>query len=156
MKINTKIATTLLGVVTIGIIMLTQHVSLNEATITSTGLPNKPDSQAIENLKLVLNAIYEPCRRHFGRPIYISSAYRCKEVNEAVGGSQTSQHLKGQAIDLDPKVWGGLTTIQLFYFILDSLDFDQCILEGGVNGWVHVSYTKNKNRKQALIYEREK
>jgi hypothetical protein len=148
MKLGNTIIKRILTGVGAGAIAISAHLTLKELTRTDTGLTNIPDSIAIENLRAVAKNIYEPCRRHFGRPIYISSAYRSIEVNRAVGGTMNSQHLRGEALDLVPNVWGGLTNEELFCFIRDSLIFDQLIME---NGWVHVSYSRVKNRRQILI-----
>lgn len=136
------------------VISITAHVTLNEVTVTQTGLPNVPDSAVVINLKHTCEAIYEPSRAHFKRPIYISSGFRSERVNSAVGGAQRSQHLRGEAIDLDADVWGGLTNRQLYQFIFDSLEYDQLIMEGGPQGWVHVSYRCNgKNRNKAFAIQ---
>lgn len=142
-----------LGAIGIAIASLTAHVTLQEATVTKTGLPNVPDSVVIENLKTTCEYIYEPTRAHFGKPIYISSGFRSKQVNKAVGGKLYSQHLYGEALDLDADVYGGLTNTQLFFYIQNNLEFDQLIFEGGAMGWVHVSYRKGNNRKQVFYLQ---
>lgn len=153
MAIGKNIAKIIAGSVAVAVISLTAHVTLDEATITNTGLPNKPDSAVVATLKVTLENIYEPCRAHFKIPIYISSGFRSEDVNRAVGGQQQSQHRKGEAIDLDADVWGGLTNRQLFQFIYDSLEYDQLIMEGGPNGWVHVSFRECKNRNKAFFLQ---
>jgi hypothetical protein len=88
-------------------------------------------------------------------PIHISSGYRSKELNKAIGGSSSSQHLLGQAIDIDMDgSASGVTNKQVFDFIIKNLDFDQTIAEFPKNGnlsWVHVSFSKKQNRKQILV-----
>ena len=82
----------------------------------------------------------------------ISSGYRCREVNAAVGGVPTSQHCKGMAADI---YLGGDTDKERLYFncIKKNRDFDQLILEGtDKSSWVHVSYNAPKlNRKKAWM-----
>lgn len=129
---------------------ITTHLTMKEATVTNTGLPNVPDSTAIVNIKNTAEKIYEPCRSHFNHAIYIGSFYRSEMVNRAVGGQRFSQHVKGEAVDMDADIWGGLTNQQLYNFIRDSLIYDQLILEGGLNGWVHCSYRINRNRHMAF------
>lgn len=129
---------------------ITAHVTMQEATVTGTGLPNIPDSITTITITNTSQNIYEPCRAHFNHAIFISSFYRSEIVNKAVKGVSYSQHLKGEAMDLCPDRWGGLTNEQLYKFILDSLMFDQLIMEGGSHGWVHVSYSIKKNRHQAF------
>ena len=87
-------------------------------------------------------------------PIHISSGYRSKGLNDAVGGSLTSQHCKGEAIDIDMDgSSNGVTNKMVYDYIKDNLVFDQLIWEFGTDknpDWVHVSYSKTKNKKQKL------
>jgi hypothetical protein len=137
---------------------ISQHLSLSEVTRSETakrrGISNTPTAEHLENFKLLAEKVFEPIRAHFGVPIHISSGYRSKELNAAIGGSQTSQHSKGEAIDIDMDgSASGVTNAQVFNFIKDNLEFDQLIWEFGTDknpDWVHVSYTKGKNRKQKL------
>jgi zinc D-Ala-D-Ala carboxypeptidase len=89
-----------------------------------------------------------------GAPIYVSSFFRSAQVNKAVGGSMTSQHCKGEAIDIDCDVYGNGTNKEVFEYIKNHLPFDQLIWEFGTDenpAWVHVSLRRdNKNRKQVL------
>jgi len=106
-------------------------------------------------MELVAYQIFEPLRAWHGKPIGISSFYRSPELNKAVGGSKSSQHMKGQAIDIDADIFdNGLTNRQIYLWIIRNLDFDQLIWEYGDEqnpAWVHVSYvSKEKNRHQIL------
>jgi hypothetical protein len=91
---------------------------------------------------------------HFGVPIHISSGYRSEALNKFIKGSSSSQHCKGEAIDIDMDgSSSGVTNADVYNFIKDNLEFDQLIWEFGTDknpDWVHVSYTKGKNRKQKL------
>ena len=114
-----------------------------------------PTPEHIENFKLLAEKVFQPIREHFRCPIHISSGYRSKELNQAVGGSLTSQHCQGEAIDIDMDgTPNGVTNRMVFDFIKDNLDFDQLIYEFGDSNnpdWVHVSYeTTGKQRKQIL------
>jgi zinc D-Ala-D-Ala carboxypeptidase len=137
---------------------ISQHLSLSEVTRSDSakrhGIDNTPTAEHLDNFKLLAEKVFEPIRAHFGVPIHISSGYRSKELNDAIGGSQTSQHSKGQAIDIDMDgSTNGVTNKMIFDFIKDKLDFDQLIWEFGTDknpDWVHVSYTKAGNRKQKL------
>lgn len=76
-------------------------------------------------------------------------------LNVAVKGSATSQHMKGQAIDIDADIFNnGLSNYQIFHWLKDNVDFDQLIWEYGNSrepAWVHVSYVSPlKNRNQIL------
>ena len=134
---------------------LSKHLSLAEVTRSDTakrkGVSNMPTPEHLENFKLLAEKVFEPIREHFGVPIHISSGYRSKELNKAIGGSSSSQHLLGQAIDIDMDgSSSGVTNKQVFDFIIKNLDFDQAINEFNYS-WVHVSYnSKGKQRKQVL------
>jgi hypothetical protein len=146
---------------------ISQHLSLSEVTRSDSakrhGIDNTPTAEHLENFKLLAEKVFEPIRAHFGVPIFISSGYRSKELNKAIGGASkivngiyvpTSQHCKGEAIDIDMDgSSNGVTNKMIFDFIKDKLDFDQLIWEFGSDknpDWVHVSYTKAGNRKQKL------
>ena len=88
--------------------------------------------------------VLDPIRRMWGRPIIVNSGYRCPKLNAAVGGSATSQHMKGEAADItagDPT-----KNKELFDMIERSaIPFDQLIDEKGYR-WIHVSYRPNGRR----------
>ena len=134
---------------------LSQHLSLSEVTRSESakrnGISNMPTEQHIANFKLLAEKVFEPVRLHFGVPIHISSGYRSVELNKCIGGSLTSQHCSGEAIDIDMDGSpSGVTNKMVFDYIKDNLVYDQIINEFDYS-WVHVSYAANgKNRKQAL------
>jgi hypothetical protein len=130
---------------------LSENVTLQEfeasPTATARGIANKMNAAQIESAKLLCEKVFQPLRAHVGKPIKINSGFRSLFVNKALKGSSTSQHCKGEAMDLD------LHDKALFVWIIDNLDFDQAIFEGGTEnsaGWFHLSYKKVGNRKQAL------
>jgi len=132
---------------------LTLAEMLRSESAKRKGIENKPLPEHLENMKLLAENVFQPIRDHFGIPIHISSGYRSKELNKAIGGSQTSQHSKGQAIDIDMDNTS-ITNAQIFHWIKSNLEFDQLIWEFGTTknpDWVHVSYAKSGNRKQVLI-----
>jgi hypothetical protein len=136
---------------------ISKHLSLAEVSRSETakrkGINNTPSGAHLENFKKLAENVFEPIREHFGVPIHISSGYRSKELNSAIGGSSTSQHCQGEAIDIDMD-GTSITNAQIFYFIKDNLIFDQMIWEFGTDknpDWVHVSYeSTGKQRKQIL------
>jgi zinc D-Ala-D-Ala carboxypeptidase len=136
---------------------LSKNLALAEVIRSETakrkGINNMPTPEHIENFKKLAEKIFQPIREHFGVPIHISSGYRSKELNTAIGGSLTSQHCQGEAIDIDMD-GTSITNKQIFDFIKDNLDFDQMIWEFGTEtnpDWVHVSYeSTGKQRKQIL------
>ena len=139
--------------------MLSDNLSYKEVIYSNTAIareiPNEPTIEHLENLKAIAKNVFQPLRDHFGVPIKVTSGYRSKELNDAIGGSSTSQHSFGQALDLDADAFGGITNAQIFAFIDERLVFDQMIWEFGDNknpDWVHVSYkTDGKNRGEKLI-----
>lgn len=139
-------------------VTISPHVSYAEVTHSSTAkrlsIDNTPNGGQIERIKTTAKKIFEPLREYVGVPIYISSCFRSKTLNEIIGGSRTSQHMTGEAMDLDADVYGRTTNRIIFDFIKDNLEFDQLIYESGNDeepDWVHVSYTyKYPNRKQVL------
>jgi zinc D-Ala-D-Ala carboxypeptidase len=137
---------------------LSGHFSLSELTKSQTaerkGIDNKPTLEHIENLTELCTQILEPTRRNFGKPMIITSGYRSEELCVAIGSKTTSQHAKGQAADFEMI---GLDNKSLAKYIKNNLVFDQLILEfytpnDPSSGWVHCSYSKEENRKEALFY----
>jgi hypothetical protein len=138
---------------------ISEHLDLSELTRSDSakrnGISNMPTPEHIENFKLLAEKVFEPIRKHFGVPINISSGYRSKELNAKIGGSATSQHSSGEAIDIDMDgSANGVTNRMVFDYIKDNLVFDQLIFEFGTKeapDWVHVSYeSTGKQRKQIL------
>jgi hypothetical protein len=141
---------------------ISTHLNLAEVTRSDSakrhGIDNTPTAEHLENFKLLAEKVFEPIRLHFKTPIFISSGYRSKTLNDFIKGSSSSQHCKGQAIDIDMDgSKGGVTNKMVFDFIKSRLDFDQLIAEFPENSnpaWVHVSYVKTGNRKQILVAKR--
>ena len=134
---------------------LTLAECLKSQTARRRGINNEPHEEwVVENLKSVAEHIFQPCRDHFGVPIYVSSGYRCPELNRAIGGAKRSQHMEGRALDLDCDVYGRITNADLFHYIRENLEFDQIVWEFGTEDnpdWVHVSYVSDSdNRKRCL------
>ena len=132
--------------------MVSKHISLKEATRSNTaerlGINNFPDNDTLVNMQELAENIFEPLRRHVNSPIYITSFYRSPELNKAIGGSESSQHCEGKAIDIDD-VYSKVTNAVMFDYIKNNLDFDQLIWEFGDDNnpsWVHVSYNVSGNR----------
>ena len=137
--------------------MISKHISDKEATKSITalrlGIDNTPNGNSYNNMKTLAANVFEPLRDWVGGPIKITSMYRSTELNEAIGGSKTSQHCKGQAIDIDD-IYGHKTNAEMFDYIKDNLEFDTLIWEFGSGDnpdWVHISYIDlEKNRKRIL------
>lgn len=136
---------------------LSENLHLSEVTRSESakrnGIPNTPAPEHIENLKALAEKIFQPIRDHFKKPIRISSGYRSKELNAKIGGSATSQHSKGQAIDIDMD-GTDITNRQIFDFVKDNLNFDQLIYEFGDDdnpNWVHISYNRNGQQRGQVL-----
>ena len=132
---------------------LTEHFTLSEFVRSETAdrnhIDNTPTPEVIENLRALCRNVLEPARLTFGSPIYITSGYRCEALNKAVCGKPTSQHLRGEAADL--QVRGMENLRKLYRMIKDHGVFDQLLYESnGATKWIHVSYKKSGNRLQAI------
>lgn len=137
---------------------ISTHITLAEAiksqTATRKGIDNTPTEEHLVNMKYLAETVFEPLRAHFNKPLGISSFYRGPKLNKAVGGSATSQHVNGQAMDIDGDIFSGVSNSEIYEYIKNNLPFDQLIWEFGTDknpDWVHVSICKDgKNRKQLL------
>lgn len=129
---------------------LSPHFTLDEFVVSQTairhGIDNTPSESIIENLKhLCLNCL-EPLRDKLKKSIFISSGYRCQQLNGLIGGAKNSQHITGHAADISVK---GMNVELLFQTIIESkLVFDQLIQE--FDSWVHISFDINYNRNNIL------
>lgn len=141
---------------------LSTHITLKEATTSPeairNGLDNTPSAVEIESMRQLAEKVFEPLRSYISMkrgkdtPIKINSFFRSAEVNKLIKGSSTSQHCKGEAMDIETN-YPDFNNKFLFLVIKEKSTFDQLIWEFGNNdepAWVHVSYSKNGNRKQVL------
>ena len=109
---------------------------------------NMPDINALDCMLELIFHCLQPIRDLIKKPMIITSGYRCKLLNEKVGGKDNSQHMKGQAVDFKIE---GMKPAEIVNIIKESgIEFDQLINE--YDSWVHVSYVKNKNRGKVLKY----
>lgn len=130
-----------------------KHFTLDEMIHSDTadrlGIDNTPTSEAIQCIDDLVTNVLDNLRGGWGRPIIVTSGYRCNELNAAVGGARNSQHLKGQAADI---VSDDFEAFHRFVrrWCKDN-DFDQCIFEySGGREWVHISYVEGRNRRQVM------
>lgn len=113
---------------------LSLHFKLEEMTVTSTGLANQPTPAHLANLR-VAAAGMEKVRAALSKPILVNSAYRSAAVNRAVGGSPTSSHREGYAVDFRVT---GMTPLEICRkLVAAGIKFDQLIEEGT---WTHISF----------------
>ena len=143
---------------------LSNNLSLAEVIKSNTairrGIDNTPTDDHIENLKYLAEKVFQPIREHFGCPIFVSSGYRSKELNEAIGGSQKSFHSHGMALDLDMDgKASGVSNTDIFMYILNNLNYTELIWEFGTENkpdWVHVAIAKGREtEKNTKIAYRE-
>lgn len=132
---------------------ISEHITYAEATVSNKakqlGISNTPNERELRAMKLLAEKVFEPLRKWYGKPIQVTSFFRSAKINKAIGGSATSQHSLGQAIDIDTVS----DNKKLFDYIKDNLPFDQLIWEYGTDAnpdWIHVSYSEVRNRKQVL------
>jgi hypothetical protein len=133
---------------------LSKDFTLEEFICSDTakrqGIDNTPTELAIANLIILCHFLLQPIRTHIGKPMRVTSGYRCPELNRAVSGVATSQHTEGKAADI---AIPGMSACDLFDRIITmkEIEFDQIIL---YKNFVHISFNFSKNRKQ-ILYSKE-
>ena len=131
-----------------------KYFTMSELTSSPTarrkGIDNTPNGVQRAALTALVTNILDPLREAYGKPIVVTSGFRCPRLNRAVGGVAKSQHMKGEAADIRTLSDRPSDNKKLFDLIIKlGLPFDQCIDEYGYN-WIHVSYTNQGNRRQVL------
>tara|TARA_R110000751_G_scaffold150661_1_gene255607 strand:+ start:466 stop:924 length:459 start_codon:yes stop_codon:yes gene_type:complete len=137
--------------------IISDHITYAEAIHSNTAkrkrIDNTPNPTQVEAMKLTAEKVFEPLREWVGGPIKVNSFYRSVALNEEIGGVASSQHCKGQAIDLDD-VYGLKSNAEMFRWIKENLCFDQLIWEFGTDmnpNWIHTSFvSKEDNRNRCL------
>lgn len=129
-----------------------KYFSIEELTRSNTAaqrkIDNTPSAEVKKNLTALVEKVLDPLREAWGRPITVSSGYRCQALNKAVGGAVNSQHLTGHAADIS--TGSTADNIKLFQMAQKlGLPYDQIIDEHGYS-WVHISHDPQRNRKQVL------
>jgi len=130
--------------------------SLSELTrsdkAAQLGLANTPHPEARIALHALVEAVLDPLREHLGRPVHVSSGYRCLAVNRAVGSDDTSQHIRGEAAD----IWvDGMSPRELARAVVDlGLQVDQLIWyePGHHKPAVHVSHTRRRRNRGEVLH----
>jgi len=136
---------------------ISDHITYAEAIHSNTakrkGIDNTPSEVQVLSMKLLADKVFEPLRKWVGGPIKVNSFFRSVALNEAIGGAASSQHCKGQAIDIDD-VYGRKTNAEMYKWIQENLNYDQMIWEFGTDtqpNWIHVSYvSEEENRNKCL------
>ena len=131
---------------------MTLAEAIKSETAIRKAIDNTPNEAQLKAMQTISLLVYDPLCVKFGK-IPFQSFFRCEKLNKAVGGASSSQHVKGEAIDLDADGVNGLTNSQLFDYIRNNMEYDQAIWEFGTDAspaWVHVSFSSTHNRKQCL------
>ena len=106
---------------------ISEHITYAEAIHSNTakrrGIDNTPNKDQIECMKITAEKIFEPLRKFVGGPIKVTSMFRSADLNKAIKGSKSSQHMKGQAMDLDD-VYGYKTNAEMYHWIKENLNFE--------------------------------
>ena len=139
---------------------LSEHFTLHELSKSQTAerlqIRNEPNDEDTRCLILVCENVLEPVLVHYGIPFAPSSGFRCQDLNQAIGSSDTSQHTMGQAADFEIP---GIPNKDVALWIMDNCEFDQLILEfykddDPSSGWVHCSYVdETHNRKTSRVFD---
>ena len=129
-----------------------KHFTISELLKSDTALKNKlwngAPKEAEENLRALVDEVLDPLREAYGRPIRVNSGYRCPKLNNLVGGSPNSQHMRGEAADIQPVVGNEADLPELARILIEKGKFDQLII---YPTFIHVSYKRlGWNRKQVL------
>lgn len=137
---------------------ISEHVTYAEGTVSAMasrkGIDNNPPPEILEVMKITAGKLLEPIREHFKVPVRILSFYRSAALNKAVGGAKASQHMTGEAMDL--QMTGGVNNRDLWEWLKRSdIELCQAIYEFGNDeqpDWVHVSYatTTRTNKREFL------
>lgn len=140
---------------------LSRNFRLNEflksQTASRHGIKNVPNKEQFLNLYYLCRFVLQPIRSYYGRPVSISSGFRCLELNRLIGSADNSQHIQGKAVDFEIM---GLDNYAVVRHVARVINFDQCILEyhyknNPQSGWIHVSFDNDKSyqRNQVLTID---
>ena len=130
-----------------------KYFSIAELTRTNHAIDNLPSPAQEDNLKLLVEKVLDPAREEFGQPIKVTSGFRSEELNKKIGGAKGSQHMFGEAADIQ------CSDNKKLFRILADMEFAQLIYEFGTDeqpAWIHVSYSRKKNRNQILRAKKSK
>lgn len=130
---------------------------ISSNTAKAKGINNIPGAIEKQNLKLLAQTVLQPIRDKYGKPISVTSGYRCPKLNSAVGGSKTSQHLKGQAADIKCTATSKAELFNLIKGMINKgeLTVGQLIWEYGTKkepNWIHVSLPYTKKNQILYLY----
>jgi zinc D-Ala-D-Ala carboxypeptidase len=136
---------------------ISNYITIEQACKSETairkGIENVPNDEQLEAMRLLCEKVYDPLCKTIGRALPVTSFFRSIKLNKAIGGSSTSQHCKGEAVDIDCD-GTNISNKTIFELLKAEFEFDQLINEfpdaNGNPAWVHVSWSKNGNRGSVL------
>ncbi len=133
-----------------------KHFTIQELTASATalreGIDNRPTECAFHLLHVLVEQLLDPVREAWGKPIVVSSGYRCKQLNELIGGVKNSHHILGCAADI---IAGNRADHRRLFALIQKMQeegkirFTQLIWEGG-GRWIHLSYVPSDLRCQVI------
>lgn len=130
-----------------------KHFTLDELTLSNVAaqlkIDNHPTPEAAANLYYLVAQVLDPLREMHGKPVRVTSGYRCAALNKAVGGAANSFHLVGCAADIDNG--SREENRRLFRIIQEKLPFTELGWEGG-GQWVHVAIQKGREQEKEVFY----
>lgn len=134
---------------------LSKNFTLEELTHSTTakrkGINNTPTKEVIDNLKKLCETILQPIRNKYKKPIRITSGYRSYQLNKTLGGSSTSQHIKGEAADIDMGINENRILYELIKIMVKNKEIEvgQCIDEHSFD-WIHISLPNTKHHNEFI------
>lgn len=133
------------------------HFELQEFVRSETAdrlkIDNTPTFEVVDHLRELTERVLEPLRAAYGKPITVTSGYRCEKLNKAVGGKNGSAHLRGDAADLRAADMAGFKKFVRHWLISQRIKFDQCILEkSGRTEWVHIAIYSSTGSQRGQIF----
>lgn len=129
---------------------------VRSATAERLGIENSPSWEDVLNLDKLVDRILQPLRTAWGRPINVTSGFRCSRLNKAVGGVATSAHLKGNAADIQPsdmREFDKFTQFIASWIQRTGIRYDQIIIErSGNSRWVHIGLQTNDGGQRMHLF----
>lgn len=140
---------------------LSENFTLGEFIASDTakkkGIDNTPTLADIYHMEELCVNLLQPIRDAYGKPIKVTSGFRCYKLNRAVGGSPTSVHTRGWAVDIKPAS-GTYKDFEIFVidFLMEhpEIKYDQVIREtSGSSKWLHLGYKNNAGRQRKMLFD---
>ena len=135
-----------------------KYFTLQELLASETAkkkkIDNTPSFEVVDHLRELTEKVLEPLRAAYGKPITVSSGYRCPALNKAVGGKDTSAHLRGDAADLQAADMEGFKAFVRSWLISQRVKFDQCIIERSAKAeWVHIGLYSSTGSQRGQVFK---